>query len=698
MGTIWVRELIGGLDTRRMPEAAPDGTLIRADDGHITSGGEFEKRAAFVPRYALPAGTVGLAHTRNSLIVFGHQTEPGGIPPGVVYQRLQHPDSVALARILSYDLFAGRVYVVAQFEDTSIHHFYDGVRVEDWFDGRARATFEIISGHEAPLVEATGSFRITGGTAGSGNEIVDVTVNGVSLISAPVAFVSDASATALAVANAINAHTSAPDYTATSDDETVIIESVGVGPAANGLVVAVDPDGDVTVGDIGNMAGGAVLPASRVTGVTVNGEPVIGGPVLYATSVAAMAEAVAAAINAFPGDPDYSAVASGGRVTIIAPEASTAFNNHPVVVSVANGLQIDIGGVDVLRMAGGAATESFIPGTAVRTMGSKMYAVADGVLHFSGIKEPTQWTTDAVGAGFIDMSEEASGAEKLTAVAQYQAFVAVFAEDVILVWAIDPDPALSHMQQVLANTGTRSPRSVTRFGDEDIFYLDESGCRSLRARDSSNAASTSDVGVLVDKPITAKLATLTDDQRLSIFGLINPRDGRYWLCMLNEIFVFSYYPATKVSAWSRYIPRTVVDGVETLFDIDAAVVTNRRVYLRSGNVIYAYGGEGPTVEYDESPAEAWSPYFDADQPADLKQWSGFDASVEGLWDVEVGMQVSDVEISEPLCSVWYTTYNGQRVGLDGQSSHINLRFVSRETGPARISAFAVHYLGGESEG
>ena len=72
MGSIWIKEFTGGLDARRLPETSPGGTLIRAVDGHITRGGEFEQRARFV-RYAdLPAGaTKGLAATATGLFVFG---------------------------------------------------------------------------------------------------------------------------------------------------------------------------------------------------------------------------------------------------------------------------------------------------------------------------------------------------------------------------------------------------------------------------------------------------------------------------------------------------------------------------------------------------------------------------------------------------------------------------------------------------
>ena len=82
-------------------------------------------------QWILPAGTVGLAYDSAGLVVFGSGTDPG-MPAGVTYQRLQHPDGVTeLARVLSVDLFARKVYVAAEFADGDRYHFYDGARVTE---------------------------------------------------------------------------------------------------------------------------------------------------------------------------------------------------------------------------------------------------------------------------------------------------------------------------------------------------------------------------------------------------------------------------------------------------------------------------------------------------------------------------------------------------------------------------------------
>jgi hypothetical protein len=162
MGKIWVKELTGGLDVRRLPETTPGGVLSKGQDGHITSGGEFEKRAAFVKAYTLPTGTVGLAADTTSLIVFGSATDPG-VPSGVAYQRLQKGVK-SLADVPSWDLYQTDVYAVGEFTDGTIVHYFDTAEVTDWFDGRARASFSVSGGTDATstldlLVNGVASWR-----------------------------------------------------------------------------------------------------------------------------------------------------------------------------------------------------------------------------------------------------------------------------------------------------------------------------------------------------------------------------------------------------------------------------------------------------------------------------------------------------------------------------------------------------------
>jgi len=587
MGSIWVREFTGGLDTRRLPETTSGGVLIRALNGHISRGGEFEKRAAFVNEYTLPVGTVGMAAAPNSLYVFGSAAAPV-MPSGVLYQRLQHSNgTTALVNILSVDLYAGKLYVVGEFQDGAIFHFYDGTRVTDWYDGRARASFTVVNG----------------------------------------------------------------------------------------------------------VGGGS---PSTMSSIQVNGVSIMSGAVAWPGNAEAMATAIAAAINGATTSPDYTAVASGTIVSIVAATPGAAPNGFAVTFNSINSLVIDP--ATGLQMANGSdATATYQPGPFVKTIGKKVYAVSGPNMHFSGVAAPTKWTTSTVGAGFIDMSTEASGSEELVALAKYQNQVAVFAERLVQIWYTDPDPSLNRQSQVLNNTGTISPRSVTQFGDNDLFYLDESGLRSLRARDSSNAAATTDIGVPVDTLVVEKLNELDIEARQKIIGLIEPRDGRFWLIIDDTIFVFSFFNGAKVSAWSTYTA-SVNDGTtETVFSIDDAVVFRRRVYIRTGDKIMSFGGRGNEVQYDDTVAEAWLPYLDADAPTREKNFTGVDAAVRGVWQIAAAMQPTDLTAEDQVAVVTETTFNHDGIPGIGDATHLSLRFRSSGSEYAKLASAVIHYEGDLNE-
>lgn len=688
MATIWIKELTGGLDTRRMAATTPGGALIEAWDGHTTRGGEFEKRADFVISYTLPAGTVSLAHTPFGIVVFGHDAAPSGLPAAVTYQRLQHPDGVALARVVSYDLYRGKIYAVGLYEDGSLFHFYDGVRVEDWHDGRARAVFRVVAGGVAPAVPASSTFTITGGTVGAMNRIDDITVNAVSIMSGPVAHLGVNSATAINVASAINNAISSPDYTAIAVGANVTVTAAVAGSAGNGLAVNIVVGGDVTTSGAPAMAGGSDSAVSTLNALTVNGLSIIESAIPWTTSNEVTAAAIVSAISAYASLPRFTAVANGDEVAILAQGAGTWANGLVVSASVSSGFEIDPD--SGLTMTGGAdLVDKYAPGPFVKTLGSKMYALSGPTLHFSQLQTPTEWNPPATGAGFIDMSEESSGSETLTAVARYQGFIAVFSETNVQIWYVDPDPDNNKWAQTLNNTGTSSPRSVTQFGDNDLFYLNESGLRSLRARDATNSAATTDIGVPVDTLIQTAVAAFGLANRDRIIGAIEPRDGRFWLAIDDEIFVFSFFNGAKVSAWSKYNPG---------FSVEDMVVFNRRVYLRSGEDIYVYGGLGAAPAYSDAyQAVARIPFLDGGKPTLKKTFRTFDAASEGSWDVEAAFDPNNPDTLDPIGTIVGTTYGAGNNPQEHQSSHISMRFTSRGSGPAKLGSIAITYDGGDDD-
>jgi len=172
---------------------------------------------------------------------------------------------------------------------------------------------------------ATGTITLSTGAAGS---IDTLTVNGVSIISGAVSYVTSLSATATALAANINAHTSVPDYTAVAVGTTITITAVTSGAGPNGFVVAATYT--TLTGSTTNMAGGG---SGSVNSITVNGVTITSGSVSFTTDLSTTATAVAANITAFTSTPNYSAVAVGAVITITASTTGQGTNGFVVVAS-----------------------------------------------------------------------------------------------------------------------------------------------------------------------------------------------------------------------------------------------------------------------------------------------------------------------------------------------------------------------------
>lgn len=789
MPYVAIEDFRAGLDRRRLAETAAPGSVRTLRNAHLSRGAEIEKRKALASLYDLPAGTFGFEIASGKLYVFGSGVDPG-VPAGVTYQRLQHPDGLAMLSLVYSTVFNGKVWGLAQFSDGN-WPFYDGVLVADFKNGVARASMVNNSGiatHLAALIDAspnfsasavgnvvtvtgpsngdsftvtttatnggavddqtlvsaqtqtpikavteilaTGTFRIVSGAQNPGVIKIDaVKVNGVTITNGAVNWTTSNSVTAAAVAASINAKTSVPDYTATSSGDKVTIKAAaGSGSSPNGLSIEVDCAVAVIVSTGGfDITGGTNNPGvNKVNQVKVDGVNLLAAAVNWATSDSATAAAVALAIVANAGVSGYIAWSSGRTVQIgkiistdADPAGLTVFVNVGGDVTAGNvqSVQTTIsemdGGLDAvagtpqkstLTVGGtfeigdkffvkltlngkdevfGADFAAGQNGTICFTHQSKVYVVAGPVLLFSAIDAPTKFNsaTDSTGAGFINMSNKAAGSETLTGLGVYQNNLVVPARRAVQIWFMDPDPGANTQLQVLANVGARAPRSVVSVGDSDVFFVGDSGIRSIRVRDASKNAGMSDVGTPIDDLVLDQLASLTDDQIAAAAGDIEPRDGRYWLAIDDQIYVFTYFPAFKISGWSVYDPGVVFSDFRVL---------GNQLYGRSGDKIYLYGGaDGAT--YDTSEVEIELPFISAKTPATWKSWTAIDVACEGAWSVYAATDPKQPDIEDLIAIVDGTTFGLQSIPYNSQSEMLKLRLVNSGSGAAKLGMVIAHY-------
>lgn len=699
MAYIQIQDLRLGMDRTRVSRVvAEQGSAWTIKNAHLTRGGDVQRRKSFVKiGDDFPDTTFGLFSINDTLYTVGYDaSESGNVPSGVTHILTQHPTpATAITRVYDAEAFNGELYSISQFSDGNIYHFYNTARVTDWdtlsasigsnnaiasaleaaIDNSASVNASVSTNVVTVTAATAGTpFTITASTADNGsnsdqtltvaetqpnvvgvtevlasvdiqimggtnspgvNKISSITIDGVEVLNTAVDWATSNSNTASLLKTQIDSYTSSPEYdTSVSGPTLTISAKTGTGASPNGFIVVVTVAGDVTVTAGSTITGG-------VTAVT--------------------------------------AVAQTNTVTV-----GGTFEE-------ADQFTVTINGTEDYTVTGAASGT----GTTIQTFKKKMYSVAASNLYFSALNAPTQWIS-GIDYGFINMASETAGQETLTATAEYQGLMAIFSENNIRVWSIAEDSAANVYLQTLQNTGTVAPESVIAYGNNDVFYLAPTGIRSIKARDSSNSAYVSDVGTSIDTHVREFLGTLTEAEIALATAVIEPIDGRYWLAVGSRLYVFSYFPSKKISAWSYYDLDITITHFARIGD---------RIYARGTDALgddglYLYGGvnNDSYPDDDEDIVEIEIPYLSANDPASFKQLQGFDIIATNEWKVEILPNPDDPTVKVSQGIAVGTTYGEPRYGTPGVTPLFAVNLTCRKAGSATLSALALHYNGKFEDG
>ena len=533
MPYIQMQDIRLGMDRKRKTRVVGElGSAWTIKDGHLTRGGDIDRRKKFVKQAgSFPDTTGGLYAINETLYTVGYDaSEAGNVPSGVNHILTQHATipTQPIAKVLDASAFDGVLYSIVRFTDGNIYHYYNNSRVTDWdtlssdvgsnnaiasalssaLDNSAAINTSVSTNvititaatagtaftiaqstvnngsnpdQSITLVEtqanspatdevlATVDIEITGGTQNFGINFIDnVTIDGVSIMTTNVDWDTSNTQTASDLASEINSTTSSPNYTATASGPIVTVSAIaGTGATPNTFNLVVTNAGNVTTSAGSTLSGGV----TAITGVAQIYTATIGG-----------------------------------------------------TFEVSDQFQITINSTEVYTVTGGAAGT----GTSILTFKQKLYSTAASNLYFSALNAPTQWIS-GIDYGFINMASQTAGQETLTVAEEYQGLMAIFSQNNIRIWSISESSDANVFLQTLQNTGTTAAGSVVPYGNNDVFYLDTSGIRSIKARDSSNAAYVSDVGTTIDTHIRDYMDTLTEEEIADAVGIVEPIDGRFWV-------------------------------------------------------------------------------------------------------------------------------------------------------------------------
>lgn len=633
MGYTVVKSFERGIDTRRMIDTTEMGGLIDARNCHVTRGGELEKRPAFVQVATLPSETVGLYVTPGSVFhTWGTAaTAPAGMPAGAVYHSIPSPDGYALEHILSVEEFGTKLFVTARYANSQVLHWYD--------DGLLRV-YVPPPDPTVPPPPPTGG----GSTGTKPSVLVPVTVG----------------------------------------SEACVLYGVHLWGTADEVAISIiDADIDWF------------------------GFPVLDPPLTLTGTAQQQAQQVADLINTCVSVPECTASARDAVLQIVCEVPGTQYNGWAVGFmdgghdafsgairhTLSGGLDRPAGTMmrrlwnpDVTLFAEGDPAPLQL-GTFALAHNEKMYVSNGSLLNISALHSATMFDP-LYGADKLDLTQWSERTPVILSMADYAGDLALFGMDHILIYHMDVDFDLSFKRQVLHRIGIVGPHARVPYGSGDVLFLARSGVRSLRVRSGVDQAYAADIGTLIDSLVRAKIDASTLDQRLyNFWAEADPRTGRLWMALHDQIFVLSYFPESNISAWTWY------DAAAC--PIDYLSLSEERIFWRSGNSIICFGGLSGT-EYDASEVVVRVPYIDGGKPATAKHWTGLDVAATGTWQIKVSFDPSQPAVFDLLANITQSTYAQQRIAVNGESPSASLELRSTFVGAARLGNATLHYIGGEA--
>ncbi|TDX21887.1 hypothetical protein DFO67_1326 [Modicisalibacter xianhensis] len=702
-----------GLDRRKSRFTSAPGTLIRLENAHITAGGELEKRKAYAQYADLPAGTHGLLGGGETIYVFGSADLAASVTAkNVTYHRLNPGTGINMTEVKQAVLFDGKPFVIAAYDDGIVRYWYDGAQCTgisftstgtprttaqvataladdfkldditvstasnvvslestDAFDVSLRvrsSTGDTLTGVLSSAVtqqaasayggaQAEAEFRILGTLEGyvhglSVNStqllVQDKTLtddSGTTYATAAIWCQDNPNFTAVAVTDAINANTATSGYEASTYLDIVKIRPTAIGSAINGTPV------DYLVGPRG-------APTNASSGVDMT--PFAGGE----DAVAAQPQITEVTVSALPVDT-YDAV-------------------YEVQVSRDGGILDTASALHIPNQQGHSCT----------VFKNKVHAVNDSILYTSALNDPSAFEDDdtasppVIGSDAKNVADNIGGNSNLYAVGRYQDSLAIFARNSSQIYFVDVDPQNDTLRQTLDYTGTLSPNAVVPYGDLDVFYLSGSGVRSLRAKDSSNAAYSTDVGSPIDDLLRQVMLGLPRYDIERACALIEPTTGRFMLALGDTVYVYSWYPAADVQAWSTYKPGFVITAM-TVFD--------NRVYVRSGNTIYLYGGRSGQ-QYDAAKVVVETPYMGFSDEGAWKMINGLSIAADGEWSVTLKPDPSNEATESYAGRLSGVTYNGPGFHTQHRTTHLAIRLENEQAGRSRLLQMTFYFAKGQS--
>lgn len=696
MSAIFIPNFSHGLNRLRPQAVGEVGALWNARNCVINRGGDVESAKKFVPEYVLPAGTFGLANVNGTPYVFGTGTKPAGMPAAVSYQQLTYGGSASLVKIHDAKPFAAKLYVIAEFDDGDIEHFYGGARVTEWENvadtAFAALTYSAVAKWLALKLNARDDVDalavdsriiITALTPGTPFTLTTATVDSANVASsAPTATIAHLQAN-VAQVDEVRASATVTITGGTSSPGINRVSQIAIG-VHNLLTAPVDfvLDDAATANAIA-----LAITSAAVAGYTATSSGAV-VTVLAPPGLGATVNGVSPTVTA-GGDVTTSRTALAGGVTAVAPQTQIdQVTIGATSVDALDSWKITINGTSYLSTGRSSCT-----GTMAHIVFQRVWVPTGTVLNFCKLSDATVWSTTtgvaSTDPGFIDTSQDSEGADDITSLTEHNDGTAIFSDTNIRIYTLDTDATAIKLLQTIENTGSIATKVPLQYGSTEVYYLAMTGLTAIRSRLGSNFVVTLDIATAIATYLQDFIDQVGDTVVRSAAAVIEPRDGRYMLAIADKVFCLSEYSDTGVMAWTE---------IDLPFTVEEFARIGRRVMARAGDTIYVYGGVAGDVypAAGEAPIDILTPFLSGDDPSGKKTSGGFDLMAEGVWACELLVDPNDTSKTVNVGTIGKITYPRGSLKVPLSTTQVAAHLTCSSGGRATLSNLMIHFEPGES--
>lgn len=330
------------------------------------------------------------------------------------------------------------------------------------------------------------------------------------------------------------------------------------------------------------------------------------------------------------------------------------------------------------------------PHTDIVTYGASKVYCADGQdVVFCSVSNPRDWQIPLTAAststgGMIAVGrQQSAGAIIVSAIGMFKGMLAVFFDDSLQLWSVDPNPANDRKIDALA-AGCAHKLSLANMTN-DLFFFSHNGVRSItRAQSMASNWMDFDVGSQVDA-LTNEVRgndSMGDYTQAIYLGML----GQYWIWRASAgktiAYVFSFSQSVGLSAWSRY---------EFGMAFDAIVQLNGLVYIRSGGNVYTLDADVFTDAGVPIPVQLDTAFVDMQSPNLLKQVYALDYVTQGTAQLQFKYDPRNPSYVTPPITISGDSRPSALTSVELCSTHAALSLTHNADEAFELSAFTLYY-------